>query len=157
MVNGCIDPAKMNTIRKLMEGSVQEILNNGIMSQKSDLLWWNCRRLIWVKKHYELWHGRGHLKMTKLTARYIVYWSWSLDKVMVCIWPHSDQMPLSPAENILWLRKLQRKKTVSYIQKERSFCSWQRSWAASWGSLWRITKYPQMPGSLGISPWGCEV
>ena len=35
MVNACIDPAKMNTIRKLMEGSVQEILNNGIMSHYS--------------------------------------------------------------------------------------------------------------------------
>ena len=75
---------------------------------------------------------------------------------MVCIWPHSDQMPLLPAENILWLCKLQRRKIVSYIQKERSFCSWQRSWAAFWGSLWRITKYPQRPDSQGISTWGCE-
>ena len=32
-VNTCIDPEKINTIRKLMEGSVQDILNNGIISQ----------------------------------------------------------------------------------------------------------------------------
>ena len=32
-VNTCIDPEKINTIRKLMEGSVQDILNNGIIAQ----------------------------------------------------------------------------------------------------------------------------
>ena len=29
-----IDPEKRNTVRKLMEGSVQDILNNGIISQQ---------------------------------------------------------------------------------------------------------------------------
>lgn len=32
-VNTCIDPEKINTIRKLMEGSVQETLNSGTNSQ----------------------------------------------------------------------------------------------------------------------------
>ena len=33
-VNTCIDPEKRNTVRKLMEVSVQDILNNGIISQQ---------------------------------------------------------------------------------------------------------------------------
>lgn len=57
--------------------------------------------------------------MTKLMARSIVYWSWSLDKLMVCKWPYSDHMPLLPAENVLWLHWLQRgKKYILHSVRE---------------------------------------
>lgn len=72
--------------------------------------------------------------MTKPTAGCLVYWLELLDNVTVCIWSHSDHMPLLPTKPILWLHWLQREKIVSSIQWEISFCSWQRNSPTSgWG------------------------
>lgn len=75
-MNTCIDPEKINTIRKLMEGSVQEILNNGNNVTVKVMYYVRITEgQSSIKSIMEVWHEKGHLKMMKLIAGYIVFWS----------------------------------------------------------------------------------